>query len=78
MRADPGLVSLDDGIQGGRIDIAFLGQDRLQRAHAQLGLGEFRMVVIVVVMMVVVVVIMVAHARQDSRKIRAMSRRGLC
>ena len=77
MRADPGLVGLDDGIERGRLDIALLGQDRLQRAHAQFGLRQFRMVVIVV-MMVVVVVIMVAHGGQDRRKIRAMSRRRLC
>src|SRR5438067_1301682 len=48
MRADLGLVGLDDGVERGRLDIAFFGQDRLKRAHAQLGLGQLRMVVIVV------------------------------
>ena len=71
MRADLGLVSLDDGIQRSRIDIAFLGQDRLQRAHAQLGLRQFGMVVIVVVSGVVIV-IMVAHG------VRIGAKSGLC
>ena len=39
MRADLGLIGLDDGIERGRIDIALLGQHGLQRAHAQLHLG---------------------------------------
>ena len=38
VRADLGLVRLDDGIERRRIDVAFLGQDRLERAHAQFGL----------------------------------------
>src|SRR4051794_12805969 len=49
--ADPGLIGLDDGIERGRLDVTFLGQDRLEGAHAQLGLGQLGMVVIVVVMM---------------------------
>ena len=76
-RADLLLIEIDQEIEGRRIDIAFLGQDRFQRAHAQLGLRQIGMVVIVV-MMVVVVVIMVAHGVKDRRKIRAMSRRRLC
>ena len=85
VRADLGLVGLDDGVERGRLDIAFFGQDRLERAHAQLGLRQFRMVVIVVVM----VVVMVAHGRkigaksglcrgEDSASISAMGIRAGC
>src|SRR5262245_35421455 len=48
--ADLGLVGLDDEIERSRIDIALLGQDRLQRAHAQLRLGELGAVLVVVVL----------------------------
>jgi len=75
MRADLGLVGLDDGVERGRFHIAFFGQNRLERAHAQFGLRQFRMVVIVVVM---VVVIMFGHGTKHRRKIRAMSRQRLC
>jgi hypothetical protein len=34
MRADFVLVGLDDGIERGRLDIAFFGQDGFQRADA--------------------------------------------
>ena len=44
VRADPGLVGLDDAIERGRIDIALLGQDRFQRPHPQLHLGQLRAV----------------------------------
>jgi hypothetical protein len=40
MRAHLGLVGLDDGVEGGRIDIAFFGQHGFQRPHAQLHFGE--------------------------------------
>ncbi len=56
VRADFRLVGLDDGVERGRLDIAFLGQNRLERADAQFGFGQVRMVVIVMM-----VVIMVAH-----------------
>lgn len=59
VRADLGLVGLDDGVQRRRLDIAFFGQDALERAHPQLGLGQLGMVVI---MVVVVMVIMLGHA----------------
>ena len=65
VRADPGLVGLDDGVERGRLDIALFGQDRLERAHPELGLRQFRMVVIVVMM----VVVMLAHGGEDRRKI---------
>ncbi|MGY4418943.1 hypothetical protein ACVWY2_001368 [Bradyrhizobium sp. JR6.1] len=58
MRADLRLIGLHDGVERGSLDVAFLGQDRFQRAHAQFGLRQFGMVVIVVVM------IMFAHARR--------------
>jgi len=68
VRADLRFVGLDNGIERGRFDIAFFGQDRLERAHAQLGLRQFRMVV----MMVVVVVIIVAH------RTKIVAESGLC
>jgi len=68
VRADFGLIGLDDGIERRRIDVAFLGQDRLQRADAQFGLRQFRMVV----MVMVVVVIMFAHAA------KIVAKSGLC
>ena len=49
--ADLGLVGLDDEIERSRIDVALLGQDRFQRAHAQLRLGELRPVFVVVVVL---------------------------
>ena len=55
-RADLGLVGLDDGVERGRVDVALLGQDGLQRAHAQLRLRQLRAVLVVVMMVVVVVV----------------------
>ena len=61
-RADLLLVEVDQEIKRSRIDIAFFGQDRFQRADAQLRLRQLGMVVIVVVMMVVVVVIVPGHS----------------
>ena len=52
MRADLGLIGLDDGVERRRIDIALLGQHGFERAHAQL---HFRQLGAVVVVMVVVV-----------------------
>ena len=56
VRADLGLVGLDDEVERGRIDVALLGQDGLQRAHPQLRLGQLRAVLVIVVMIVVVIV----------------------
>ena len=50
---DLGLVGLDDGVERGRIDVALLGQHRLQRAHAQLRLGQLRTVLVIVVVVIV-------------------------
>src|SRR5438105_3285018 len=50
MRTDLGLIGFDDEIERGRIDVALLCQDRLQRAYAQLRLGELRAVLIVLVL----------------------------
>src|SRR4051812_40512090 len=58
MRADLGLVGLDDGVERGRLDVAFLSQNRFERAHADLHFGQFR----AVLMIVVVVVMVVCHA----------------
>src|SRR5665213_340375 len=68
------LVGLDNGVERCRIDIAFFGQDGLERTDTQLGLGQFRMVVIVLMM----VVIMVSHGAKHSRNILSMSRRRNC
>ena len=72
MRADLGLIGLDDGVERGRIDVAFFGQDGFQRAHAQLGLGQFRMRVVVVMMMVVIVI---GHGARIGAISLSMSRR---
>ena len=61
VRADLGLVGLDDRIERGRLDIALLGQDRFERAHTDLHLGQFR-AVLVVMMIVVVLVVILRHA----------------
>src|ERR1700722_17990024 len=42
MGADPGFISFDHGVVRGRIDVALLGEHRLQRADAKLHLGQFR------------------------------------
>ena len=51
MRTDLGLVGLDQRVDGGGVEIAFLGQHGFERADAQLHFGQFRAVV---VMMIVV------------------------
>ena len=63
-RPDLGLVGLDQKVERSGIDIALFGQDRFERAHAQLGLGQFRMIVMMVV----------CHDRQHKRNDRAVSR----
>ena len=50
VRADLGLVGLDDAVDGRGVDIALLGQDRFQRPHPQLHLGQFRAVIVVMIM----------------------------
>ena len=64
VRADLGFVGLDNGIERSRIDIAFFGQDGFERPHAQLRLGQFRVMMIVF-----------GHGRKDKRNVRLMSRR---
>ena len=49
MRADLGLVGFDQRVDGGGVEIAFLGQHGFERADAQLHLGQFRAVVVMVV-----------------------------
>ena len=46
MRADFGLVGLDQRVDGGGIEIALLGQHGFERADAQLHLGQFGAVVV--------------------------------
>ena len=53
MRADLGLVGLDDEVDRRGVDIALLGQHGLKRPHAQLHLGKLRAVVVVIVMVFV-------------------------
>ena len=48
MRADPGLVRLDDAVERRRIDIALLDQNGFERPHAQLHLGQCRSIVVIV------------------------------
>src|SRR5580692_7041331 len=55
VRADLGLIGLDDDVERGRVDIAFLGQHGFERAHAQLHLGQLRAVLMMVVMIVVMI-----------------------
>ena len=53
VRADPRFEGFDDGVERRWIDIALFGEDGLERAHAQLRLGEFRPVIVVMAMDVV-------------------------
>ena len=62
VRADLGLVGLDDEIERLGVDVALLGQDGFERAHPQLHLAELGAVVVVIV----VVVLLVAHASKFS------------
>src|SRR5512142_777718 len=52
MRPDLGLERLDDAVERGGIDIAFLGQHGLERANAGLLLGQLRVSAMIVVMVV--------------------------
>ena len=69
-RANAGLVSVDQLIQRGRVDVAFLREHGLQRAHAQIHFAEFavRVVVIrtVIVIVMMVVVVVVSHDSTDT------------
>ena len=55
-RSDLGFVGVDDDVERGRVDQAFLDQHRLQRAHPQRDLGQVRMLGVIVVVVVVVIV----------------------
>ena len=48
MRADPGLVRLDDAVEGRRFDIALLDQQGLERPNTQLNIGQCRSIVVIV------------------------------
>ena len=58
VRADLGLVLLDDGVERSRLDVALFGEHRLERANAQFDLGQLR---------VVVIMMMFAHSGQNRR-----------
>ncbi len=68
MRPDLGLVGIDDEVERLGIDIALLGQDRLQRADAELHLRNLGAVV--VVMVVAMGVLMDGHAANLPRQRR--------
>src|SRR5829696_3498109 len=70
-RPDLGLVGLDQNIDRRRIDIALLGQDRLEGADPKLDVGELAVFVVVVV-----VVVMVVHGRDSTAPLRRLSFRG--
>ena len=67
MRPDPGLVGLDDEIERLGIDITLLRQDRLQRPHPKLHLGQLGAVVVAVVVIIVVGVLMYGHEANLAR-----------
>ena len=52
--ADLRLVGLDQHVDRRGVDVALLDEDRFERAHAQLDLGQLAVVVIVVVGVVVI------------------------
>ena len=47
-RPDPGLVGVDQLVERGRVDVALLGQQRLERPHPDVHLVEFAVIVLVV------------------------------
>ena len=50
MRTDFGFIKLDDAIKRGGFDIPLLDQNRLDRAHPQLHLGEIGALIMIVIM----------------------------
>src|SRR3979411_2930164 len=64
VRADLGLIGLDDEVERLGVDVTLLGQDGLERPHPQLHLAELGAVVVVIV----IVVARVAHAAKFSRR----------
>jgi hypothetical protein len=48
VRADLGLVGLDEGVERGGVDVALLDEDRLERADAALRVGELGAVIVAV------------------------------
>src|SRR5205823_2731302 len=65
VRANLLLIGLDQQIERSRLDIALLGQDRFERAHADLHLGQFRAVIVVVMMTMIVMVMIVVIVRHS-------------
>src|SRR5262249_52155327 len=57
----------DQQVQRGRVDVTLLGQDRLQRADAQLRLRQVGMISVVVMMVEVVIVVMSGHGGEDTQ-----------
>jgi hypothetical protein len=48
MGADPGLMRLNDAVEGRRFDIALLDQKGLERANTQLNIGQCRSMIAMV------------------------------
>ena len=57
VRADLGFVGLDQHIERLRVHVAFLDQDRFERAHAQVHLREMRAVLVIVVVIMIVIAV---------------------
>ncbi len=49
MRADLGFVGLDNAIERGGLDITLLNQDRLERTHPKLYVGQLRPMFVIVI-----------------------------
>src|SRR5262249_13375911 len=64
VRADLGLIGLDDEIERLGVDIALFAQNGLERAHPQLHLAKLR-----AVMIVVMIVVVATHTLKSSRPV---------
>jgi hypothetical protein len=66
-RADAGLVGVDQRVERGGVDVALLREHGFERAHAQVHLAEFAVVVAVIAIMGMPVavrgVVMTGHGR---------------
>ncbi|GEM98922.1 hypothetical protein MRA01_34620 [Methylobacterium radiotolerans] len=75
MRADLGLVELDQGIEGRRVDVALLGEQRFQGAHPGLDRRQVAAVVVIVMIMRVLRVIVTHPALLTARNLHRPARR---
>jgi hypothetical protein len=65
-RADLGLVAFNQEVECCRIDIALLGEDGFERAHAKLNVGQLGMPLVGMPLVRMVVVMVVIGHRQTS------------